>query len=254
MYTRIEVSTLIKKTRQELAKKVASSIVFLIAFPNPSYAAEHEMVPRDTLWDLATEHLRSPWDWPYITNTNGSQVEDVYSIPDGHKVWIPAIEDIAHLPIPFEEAGAPEIVILAAKRDQKNAFVESIQSPVEPGSEVVVHAREVQTNIQMQSDANSANNNSYGSQVSSENTQPHFEPDPLAPQTAAANPYHYLLVNKKEGLVRAFIDGQHVTMPVSKLVELYADANPGFDVKKIGDGIAISNTLIKEILGLKPKE
>jgi len=245
---------LIKRTRQELAKKVASSIVFLVVFPNPSYAIEHEIVPRDTLWDLATEHLRSPWDWPYITNLDGSQVEDVYSIPDGHKVWIPSIEDIAHLPIPFEEAGAPEVVILAAKRNKATAKQFEQESPVKALEEP---AAIKQMNLAAPAkQADNAKSVFVSKPASASPKQSLATPSNITAtsKTTVTNPYHYLLVNKKEGLVRAFIDGQHVTIPVSKLVELYADANPGLDVKKIGDGIAISKTLIKEMLGLNKKD
>lgn len=235
MHIRIGVTTLIKKTRKELAKKVASSIVFLVVFPNPSYSVEYEMVKHDTLWDLATENLRSPWDWPYITNTDGTDIEDVYSIPDGHKVWIPAIEDISHLPIPFEKAGAPEVVILAAKRNKSTAEQFVNTATIEASENNKTKTTKPLTEAPM---ANVTTKQNVAAK----------------PKTAAQNPYHYLLVNKKEGLVRAFIDGQHVTIPVSKLVELYADAHPGLDVKKIGDGIAISKTLIKEMLGIAPKD
>lgn len=215
---------MIKQTHNTLANKLTSAIALLFIFPSSSFSLEHYVVPNDTLWDLASEHLRSPWDWPYITNLDGSQVEDVYSISNGHVLLIPSIEDISHLPIPYEKAGAPEIVILAAKRNPHKTQQQKRPAQAQKllGDTSAKHPIDIDA-----------------SKVSP------------STKTTVSNPYYYLSLNKTEGLVRAFIDGQHVTIPVSKLVELYADANPGLDVKKIGNGVAISKNLINELLGLK---
>lgn len=65
------------------------------------------------------------------------------------------------------------------------------------------------------------------------------------------NPYHYLILTKKTGFVRAFIDAQHVYISIPLLIEKLKTASPEIELKIIGNGVAISTDLINEILGLK---
>lgn len=42
----------------------------------------------DTLWSLAERYHNNPYDWPAIKELDGSPIQDVYTIPIGHKVLI----------------------------------------------------------------------------------------------------------------------------------------------------------------------
>lgn len=76
-----------------------------------------------------------------------------------------------------------------------------------------------------------------------------FEVSQRHPAITIANPDHFVYLTKREGLVRAFYEGRHVTIPVSMLLEKIESQSS--KVVPIGDGVAISKELVNEILGIK---
>lgn len=209
--------------------------------PPAAFSFDYYVKDGDTLWDLAEHYLRSPWDWPFIVNSSDrSHVEDVYTIPNGHLLWIPSISDISHLPIPFDRAGAPDIVIQDAKRKgiyNRPPTTKYNLKPTAKSSALTKPITKPETSIQNYS---SGSRYGYRQHPSTKNTK--------------INQYYYFFLTKKDGLVRAYIDDRHVTIPVSKLIELYSKSNPGFTLPKNGHGVAVSKTLVRKMLGIDQKD
>ena len=172
--------------------RLATLIVYCltICVPTPLLAAEYVFVKNDTLWNLAEQFLTTPWDWPLITNVDGSVIEDVNRIPVGYTVKIP-------------------------KYLIKHEILEELDSsPDRPQADII-------------------------------------KLDDMNTKTLIQNPFHYLMLTKNDGLVRAYLNDRHVTISIPLLIEQIKQARPNLEIRALGNGIAISNKLVKELLNIK---
>ncbi|MEY8213992.1 MAG: hypothetical protein RPR97_05845 [Colwellia sp.] len=180
--------------KKESVMQKSRNIIILVAacsslaVSNHTQAIEYEFVKKDTLWDLSTNYLKNPYNWPQIKNLDGSAVEDVYRIPIGHVVRIP------------DSIVKPEILAL---------------------EQYAVNAGDI------------------------------IDLNKTTDKSVVKNPYHYIVLYKDSGLVRAFINDKHVIVPIRLLIEKIKAANPGIEIKPFGNGIAISKDLVEFFLNIK---
>jgi hypothetical protein len=191
-----------------------SASLYLAIFSTHAYSKEYVFIKDDTLWSLSKRYFKNPYDWPLIKNLDGSEIEDIYRIPIGHPVQIPD-----HI-IKHEKINSLEVDNKTPSYSVTSVISKRTDS-LEPDSNSVPITEEI---IHINSSSSKALINNH---------------------------FHYLILTKKTGLVRAFIDDKHVTISIPVLIQKIKSARPDIKVMPIGDGIAISTDLVKEILGIK---
>lgn len=86
----------ITSEQRRIAEQVAGAVVPLAALA-PQAPERYTVQPRDTLWDLSSQYLSSPWRWPELWGMNKDQIKNPHLIYPGQKLFLVKVGDRAML-------------------------------------------------------------------------------------------------------------------------------------------------------------
>jgi len=201
-----------------------SSCLFILSTTSASAYQEdrkpiiHTMVKGDTLWSLSKRYFNDPYVWAKITELDGKPVPDVYRISIGHKVLV-----------------RPEIIKKSAEKNTKHRPTPNIAAS-KINKEKVSKKNSEKVTLKPEAKINRF--------VTAKNSlvKKHVE---------KIHRNQYLFLTKSDGLVRAFWEGEYVTIPVKTIVEHVKKTIPDVDESTLSSGVYIDKTLIKQLLGIK---
>ncbi|NQY62913.1 MAG: hypothetical protein HRT38_04155 [Alteromonadaceae bacterium] len=176
----------------------------------------HVMKKGDTLWGLSARYFNNPGIWANITEIDGSPVADVYKIPIGHKVLLQSRpKKILH----------PEIGTTKTKTAQVQQKTNQLQANISSVNPFVKSAM---------------------FQASNSITDP-----AVRKMVSRIESNQTLFLTKSTGLIRAYWNGEYVTIPVKTIVKHLKQQIPNVEEVVLATGVYIDKKLISQLLGLK---